>query len=100
VPASLARRHAAVVEVEHRDGVPIGFVWRRHRYTVGEVLDHWWETSAWWLTPAGDAGPAAVSDDEHERWRVEASGRRGGVVVVELAFAWSTGIWTVTAVLD
>lgn len=58
-----------------------------------------------WGEPAPDVGvsvvPAEVDDDEREFWRVEASiGRSGMPAVVELCFAWSTGTWTIDAVMD
>src|SRR4051812_17567001 len=48
MPAFLARRYAAAVAVERRDDAPAAFTWRGRRYTVLDVLDHWWETGAWW----------------------------------------------------
>jgi hypothetical protein len=99
MPAFLARRYAAAVDVERGDDAPVAFTWRGRRYAVVAVLDHWWETVAWWSRPEG-----AVTDDERELWRVEARpahGRGSGVPgVVELGFAWTTGRWTVEAVLD
>jgi hypothetical protein len=99
MPAFLARRYADPVEVERRDDVPAAFVRDGRRYEVRAVLAHWWETGAWWLDAADTAGPA-VADAERELWRVEAAARGRSVAVVELCFAWATGRWTVTAVLD
>lgn len=100
MPAFLARRYAAATEVERCDDEPTAFTWHGRRYAVRAVLDHWWETTAWWT---GDA--VRVGDDEREMWRVEAvaahgSSAQGSSVIVELCFAWSTGIWTVDRVLD
>jgi len=99
MPAFLARRYAAATEVERVDDAPAMFRWRGRRYVVRAVLDHWWETAAWWT--GVDAG---VGDDERELWRVEAvveAARSSGLpVVVELCFAWTTGTWTVDAVMD
>jgi hypothetical protein len=99
MPAFLARRYAAATEVERRDDAPTAFRWRGRRYVVRAVLDHWWETAAWWT-----GVDASVGDDERELWRVEAAveaaGCSGLPVVVELCFAWTTGIWTVDTVMD
>jgi hypothetical protein len=110
MPAFLARRYVTAVDVERRDDAPVAFTWRGRRYAVAAVLDHWWETVAWWSTaqrsPAGGAGDLSgvVSDDEREFWRVEARPVHGAganvPAVVDLAFAWVTGRWTVDAVLD
>lgn len=102
MPAYLARRYAAAVTVERRDGEPASFEWRGRHYAVRSVLDHWWETRAWWMS-ALDAPPGDVriGDDEHEMWRVEAAAvTGGGVAIVELGFAWETGRWTIHALLD
>jgi hypothetical protein len=99
MPAFLARRYADPVEVERRDDVPIAFVRRGRRHVVREVLDHWWATGAWWID-AEDTPGSGVTDDEREFWRVEAAAPGRSSTVVELCFAWTTGRWTVTAVLD
>ena len=102
MPASLARRYDEPVQVDHRDNEPVAFV-RRHRgYVVREVLAHWWETGPWWeaLERTGTASAGEVSDDERELWRVEAAAPGRSSVIVELAHFWSTGRWTVAAVLD
>jgi hypothetical protein len=95
MPAFLARRYAAAVDVECLDGAPVAFVWRGRRHRVRTVLDHWWETAAWWVQPE-----EALSDDERERWRVEAVAVGRSPVVVELCFAWRSATWTVDAVMD
>jgi hypothetical protein len=100
----LARRYAAAVEVERRDDAPGAFTWRGRRHVVRAVLDHWWETRAWWVDSAApDVGAGAgvgVGDDERELWRVEAVASGRSPVVAELCFAWRTGTWTVDAVMD
>lgn len=102
---ALARRYDEPVQVDHRDNTPIAFV-RRHRgYVIRAVLAHWRETGAWWEKPDADAGvalcaPSSVVDDEREMWRVEAAAPGRSPVVVELAHSWTTGRWTLAAVLD
>ena len=97
MPAFLARRYDEPVEVERRDDAPVVFVRRGRRYTVRAVLAHWWETGAWWET--GNLAVVA-GDDERELWRVEAAAGDRAAVVAELCLRWTTGTWTVTAVLD
>jgi len=101
MPASLARRYDEHVQVDHRDNEPVAFV-RRHRgYVVRSVLAHWWETGPWWEAPDLTAPEATgVQDDERELWRVEAFTPGRSSVIVELAHFWSSGTWTVAAVLD
>jgi hypothetical protein len=97
MPASLARRYDELVQVDHRDNAPIAFVRRYRGYVIRTVLAHWWETGAWWEQPNTDVG---VADDERELWRVEAAAPGRSPVVVELAHSWTTGRWTLAAVLD
>ncbi|MDQ1695091.1 MAG: hypothetical protein QOJ03_444 [Frankiaceae bacterium] len=100
MPAFLARRYDEPVDVERCDDVPASFLRRGRRYTVRAVLGHWWEIGPWWESTELTAG---VTDDEREMWRIEAAlaGRpAAGVAVVELCFSWSTGSWSLTAVLD
>ena len=102
MPAFLARRYDEQVQVDHRDNEPVAFV-RRHRgYVVRSVLAHWWETGPWWRTAdlADPAQTGRVQDDERELWRVEAVAPGRSPVVLELSHSWSTGRWTVAAVLD
>lgn len=96
MPAFLARRYASGVDVECLDGAPVAFTWRGRRHRVRAVLDHWWETAAWWLR----SGPGLPGDDEREMWRVEAVAGGRSPVVVELCFAWRSATWTVDAVMD
>ncbi|MDQ1706732.1 MAG: hypothetical protein QOF18_3098 [Frankiaceae bacterium] len=103
MPAFLARRYDELIGVERHDDVPVAFMRRGRRYAVRAVLAHWWETGAWWDGATGEGADrtAGVADDEREMWRVEATAAgRSSVAVVELCFAWSTGAWTLTAVLD
>jgi hypothetical protein len=95
MPAFLARRYVAGADVECLDGAPVAFVWRGRRHRVRAVLDHWWETAAWWMQPQETLG-----DDEREMWRVEAVPAGRAPVVVELCFAWRSARWTVDAVMD
>jgi uncharacterized protein DUF6504 len=97
MPAFLARRYDEPVDVERRDDVPLSFTRRGRRYAVRTVLGHWWETGPWWQSSELTAG---VTDDERELWRVEAAAAGRSVAVVELCFSWSTGSWTLAAVLD
>jgi hypothetical protein len=100
MPAFLARRYAAASEVQRGDDAPHVFTWRGRHYVVRSVLDHWWETAAWWLTAQGVTAQEVVGDDERELWRVEAVTAGRAPVVVELCFAWRTGTWTVDTVMD
>jgi len=95
MPAFLARRYATGADVECLDGAPVAFVWRGRRHRVRAVLDHWWETAAWWMQPQETLG-----DDEREMWRVEAVADGRSPVVVELCLAWRSATWTVDAVMD
>jgi hypothetical protein len=95
MPAFLARRYAVVTDVERGDDAPAVFTWRGRRHVVRSVLDHWWETAAWWT-----AERETVGDDERELWRVEAVAAGRSPMVVELCFAWRTGTWTVDTVMD
>jgi hypothetical protein len=97
MPAFLARRYDERVAVERRDDAPAAFVRRGRHYAVRRVLAHWWETGAWWERTDLSG---SVTDDEREMWRVEAAVGDRSVAVMELCFAWSTGTWTLTAVLD
>ncbi|MGN6523173.1 MAG: DUF6504 family protein [Actinomycetes bacterium] len=95
MPAFLARRYVTGADVECVDGAPVTFVWRGRRHRVRAVLDHWWETAAWWMQQQERPG-----DDEREMWRVEAVADGRSAVVVELCFAWRSATWTVDAVMD
>ena len=97
MPAFLARRYAADSEVQRADDAPHVFTWRGRHYVVRAVLDHWWETAAWWVD---GTATDAVGDDERELWRVEAVTAGRAPVVMELCFAWRTGTWTVDTVMD
>ncbi|MDP9396496.1 MAG: DUF6504 family protein [Actinomycetota bacterium] len=114
------RQYDEPVEVQRRDDVPTGFLWRGRLYVVRDVLGTWVETLPWWRAPsaravygldgdgegsvgAGGATTATGGPDpgEREMWRVEASaGRAAGWGVFELGFDWGTGGWTLLRVLD
>ena len=58
-----------------------------------------------WGEPAPDigasVGPAGVDDGERDWWRVEAgAGLAAGTGVYDLCFAWSSGTWSLSRVLD
>jgi Family of unknown function (DUF6504) len=95
MPAFLARHYDVPLEVERRDEAPASFVWRGRRHVVREVLDRWWRTGPWW-----ERLDAGVDDDEREIWRVEAAAAGRSPIVAEIGFAWSTGRWSLLAVLD
>jgi hypothetical protein len=100
MPAFLARRYATGADVECVDGAPVAFVWRGRRHRVRVVLDHWWETAAWWMQPHDLPSPEVPCDDEREMWRVEAVAAGRSPVVVELCLAWRSATWTVDTVMD
>ena len=59
------------VQVERGPLGPVQF-WRgQSRYVVGELLDSWVETGAWWRRD-GDRGASAELVAVQEVWRVEA----------------------------
>ena len=110
---SLARQYAEPIEVHRRDDRPARFVWRRRRYVVHAVLEHWVTTGTWWnvATASADEGSTDASmgvatgpgplDDEREFWRIEAAADDVAVpAVVDLCFRWSTGEWTVQRLFD
>ncbi len=61
------------VQVERGSFGPVQF-WRgQSRYVVGELLDSWMETPAWWQGDPGTAGGATAElVATREVWRVEA----------------------------
>src|SRR4051794_41204162 len=65
------------VQVERGPHGPVRF-WRGHsRYEVGELLDSWMETPAWWRREAvGGASDELVAT--REVWRGGGGGGRGG----------------------
>jgi len=48
---------------------PQRFVWRRRRYRIRAVVQHWVEVGSWWRS-------ASAADVEYEVWRVEAATER------------------------
>ena len=91
------------VQVERGPCGPLRF-WRGHsRYEVGELLDSWMETPAWWRREA--AGGA--SDDlvaTREVWRVEAvragRSRMSFAGVYDLAWDSTVNRWDLVRVHD
>ena len=73
VLSETAGRIGEEVQAERGPRGPVRF-WRgQSRYEVGELLDSWVETPAWWQRDA--AVPGGASDDlvaTREVWRVEA----------------------------
>ncbi len=67
-----AGRVGEEVQVERGPLGPVQF-WRgQSRYVVGELLDSWVETPAWWRDTAGTGGASADLVATREVWRVEA----------------------------
>ena len=101
--ASLARQYAERVEVACRGNRPDQFLWRGRPHRVRAVLDHWVVTGSWW-EGGGEKqweGASAVEEDERQFWRVEAAvGQGGGLAVVDLCHAVSTGTWSVHDLFD
>jgi len=65
----MGRVYGEPVEVQARqDGSPIGFAWRKRRYTVLSVQEYWLVNRDWWRESA--PFPARP---ELEFWRVEAT---------------------------
>ena len=60
------------VQVERGPVGPVQF-WRgQSRYVVGELLDSWVETPAWWQRDTAGTGASAELVATREVWRVEA----------------------------
>ena len=60
------------VQVERGPAGPVQF-WRgSSRYVVGELLDSWVQTGAWWRQDGGRGGASADLVSGQEVWRVEA----------------------------
>ena len=73
VLGEVAGRVGEEVQVERGSLGPVQF-WRNHsRYVVGEVLDSWVETGAWWRRDVSARGGASAElVATQEVWRVEA----------------------------
>jgi hypothetical protein len=73
VLGEVAGRVGEEVQVERGALGPVQF-WRGEtRYVVGELLDSWVETGAWWQRGAGSRGGASAElVATREVWRVEA----------------------------
>ena len=73
VAGGVAGRAGEEVQVERGALGPVQF-WRgQTRYVVGELLDSWVETGAWWRRdPAVRGGASADLVAPQEVWRVEA----------------------------
>ena len=116
------RRYDDPVEVRTgADQDPDQFLWRGRLWQVREVVAHWVETGAWWMSRAGapaaggaGGGSTAVSDGdlllEREVWRVaaargrvaaqQAAGHDPGFGVFDLVFSWSEGSWQLVRAVD
>ena len=71
VAGRVATRAGEEVQVERGPAGPVQF-WRGStRYVVGELLDSWVETGAWWRRDGGGGASADLVAGQ-EVWRVEA----------------------------
>jgi Family of unknown function (DUF6504) len=71
VAGRVGERAGEEVQVERGPAGPVQF-WRgATRYAVGELLDSWVETGAWWRRDGG-GGASAELVAVQEVWRVEA----------------------------
>lgn len=97
------RRYDDPVEVRRgAEDDPEQFVWRGRLWQVREVVAHWVETGAWWVSQ--------VDLDllrEREVWRVAAARGRAvgstddpGIGVFDLVFSWSEGHWRLALAVD
>ena len=100
-----AGRVGEEVQVERGPHGPVRF-WRgQSRYEVGELLDSWLETPAWWRPDAAAIGGA--SDElvaTREVWRVEAvragRSRMSFAGVYDLAWDATVNRWDLVRVHD
>jgi hypothetical protein len=75
----MGRVYGESAEVQVReDGRPLGFTWRRRRYTVTAVQEYWLVNRTWWRESA-----PVPARPELEFWRVEAAGP-GGYLLEDL----------------
>lgn len=97
------------VQVERGALGPVQF-WRgSSRYVVGELLDSWVETAAWWLRDAAvpdgiSGGASAELVATREVWRVEAvragRSRMSFAGVYDLSWNAAANRWTLVRVHD
>jgi hypothetical protein len=103
VVESAVGRVGEEVQVERGPHGPVRF-WRGHsRYEVGELLDSWMETPAWWRAAAvGGASGELVAT--REVWRVEAvragRSRMSFAGVYDLAWDSTANRWDLVRVHD
>ncbi len=99
-----AGRVGEEVQVERGPLGPVQF-WRgQSRYVVGELLDSWVETPAWWRDAAGTGGASADLVATREVWRVEAvragRSRMSFAGVYDLAWDAAVNRWDLVRVHD
>ena len=92
------------VQVERGPLGPAQF-WRgQSRYVVGELLDSWVETGAWWQRGATSGGALAELVATQEVWRVEAvrAGRSRMSFAGVFDLSWESGDnrWSLVRVHD
>ena len=105
VLGEVAGRVGEEVQVERGPVGPVQF-WRGDtRYVVGELLDSWVETGAWWRR--GDGTRGGASDElvaTREVWRVEAvragRSRMSFAGVYDLSWDSATNRWWLVRVHD
>lgn len=69
------RQYDEPVEVQRRDDLPAGFLWRGRRYVVRDVLGTWVEALPWWRASSaqgvygldGEVSAASGGPDPGER---------------------------------
>ncbi len=92
------------VQVERGPLGPVQF-WRgQSRYVVGELLDSWVETGAWWRRDGVVGGASAELVAVQEVWRVEAvragRSRMSFAGVYDLSWDSSGNRWSLVRVHD
>ena len=101
----VAGRVGEEVQVERGPHGPVRF-WRgQSRYEVGELLDSWMETPAWWRRDAAAVGGASAElVATREVWRVEAvragRSRMSFAGVYDLAWDPAVNRWDLVRVHD
>ena len=93
----MGRVYGEPAEVQVReDGRPLGFTWRRRRYTVTAVQEYWLVNRTWWRESA-----PVPARPELKFWRVEAAGPASQPTgVYELREDSAAGTWTLRRVAD